>query len=54
MPQQSKVEGIHFSIWTGKWICRLTRNKRRKVIGTFLHLDEAIKALNNAKSEHTQ
>jgi hypothetical protein len=53
-PRKSNVEGIHFSTWTGKWICRLTINKKRKVIGSFGTLDEAIQKLNECKSEVIQ
>jgi hypothetical protein len=45
--KKSKIKGIHFSKWTGKWICRITVNKKRKVVGTFSSLDKAITALNS-------
>lgn len=45
--QVSNKPGIHFSIWTGKWICRKTINHKRIIIGSFSNYNDACIAYDN-------
>jgi hypothetical protein len=46
--KKSPIKGIHFNVWTGKWICRKTSGGKRIVIGQSSNFKEAKHILLNS------
>ena len=49
---KSKVKGVHWHKQHKKWYARITVNKKRINVGLFESLDEAAKAISNARIEY--